>query len=264
MADDAFRITTVPTVDLCSRLDCVVEADHLDGALAEAGYVRLDHGLAPAANIAIMQCDPPAGRDPGHRGPALALAHCLFHVIHADGKPERSRLISAGRLAVGTVRTDPVGERLVAALAAYSATRDPGPRPLPIQGAFGIAPPALATVVYEVARNRNVVTDVALERAALVGDGLEGWESMLAANIRAEEPVVRARRHDAADYEMIGFDPQIAELIAWIRANPDVGTEEFVRYTQMVGVEPREAAQRIENALTGRIALADRSGEAGY
>ena len=258
MADDAFRITTVTVDDLCLRLDCEAEADQLDGALAEAGYVRLDHGLPPGTKVAIMQSDPPAGRDPGHRGPALALAHCLLHVVHADGRPEHDRLREAARLAIGVARTDPVGERLVSVLAAYAASRDPGPRPLPVEGAFGVAPAALATVVYEAARHRNVVTDVALERAASVGVEVAGWDALLAANIRAEEPVVRVRRHDASDYETVGFDPQIAELIAWIRANPDVGADDFIRYSQMVGVEPRDAAQRIESALVARAALPDR------
>lgn len=258
MADDAFRITTVPTVQLCTQLDCAVDVDHLDAALADAGYVRLDHGLRPSTSTAIMACSPPAGLDPGHRAPALAFAHCLLHVVHADGRPEPERLRKAAHLAVATMTTDPVGERIVGALAAYSSSRDPGPRALPTGGAFGVASVILAKAVYDTARHRNVVTDVAIERAQSLGEDVPGWKDDLLSNMRVEEPIVRVRRHDAADYEKAGIEPQLAELIAWIRANPDVGADDFVRYSQMVGVEPRDAARRIENAIMGNARLTDR------
>jgi len=69
-------------------------------------------------------------------------------------------------------------------------------------------------------------------------------------NIRVEEPIVRMRRHDAADYERHGIEPQIAELMAWIRANPEIEVDEFVRYAQFVGVEPKDAGIRIAAVLS--------------
>lgn len=257
MANDAFRITTVATGDLCAQLDCVPETDELDGALADAGYVRLDHGLPPGQSTAIMPMDPPAGRDPGHRAPAIALATTLFHIIHADGTPELERLRNTAYRALETVATDAVGERIVTALAAYAATKDPGPRPLWTEGPFGTAPRALAAVAYETARHRNVITDVAIERAQAAGEGIQAWNIMLLGNMRAEEPVVRVRRHDAADYESRGVDPQIAELIAWIRANPSVETEEYIRYAQMVGVDPQQAGLKIASLLGADKLLGD-------
>lgn len=257
MADDAFRITTVPTVQLCAQLDCGMGADEIDAALDDAGYVRLDHGLPPDRNTAIMSYSPSAGMDPGHRAPTLALAHCMLHVIHADGRPEPDRLRNAAQAAIDLGATDPVGEHLVAALTAYAASRDPGPRALPLTGPFGLSSETMAKAVYEVARHRNIITDVAIERAQSLGTDVEGWRSQLMSNARAEEPVVRVRRHDAADYESAGIEPQLAELIAWIRANPDVGADDFVRYSQMVGVDPREAVQRIETAVMARARLTD-------
>lgn len=257
MANDAFRITTVALGDLCAQLDCTPEADDLDGALADAGYARLDHGLPAGQNVAILPFDPPAGRDPGHRAPALALASSLFHIIHADGTPDLERLRKAAYLALETVSTDSVGETLVGALAAYAASKDPGPRPLWTEGPYGTAPRALAKVAYETARHRNVVTDVAIERAQGIGGNATQWNILLLSNMRAEEPVVRVRRHDARDYEKYGVEPQIAEMIAWIRANPDVETEAFIRYAQMVGVDPQQAGLRIADLLGAGKLLKD-------
>lgn len=259
MADDAFRITTVGTAELCERLDCAANADALDGALADAGYVRLDHGLPPASEVAFTPCDPPAGLDPGHRAHAIALATNLLHVVHADGRPEPERIRDAAQMALDTIDTDPVGEFIVRALAAYSGTRDPGTRPFDTDDAFSAAPAALAKAAYEVARHRNVVTDVAIERAILLGDGIPGWNELVMRNIRVEEPVVRVRRHDASDYEKLGIEPPLAELMAWIRANPDVEVPDFVSYAQFVGIEPREAGIRIESALRGLPQLPNRS-----
>lgn len=258
MADDAFRITTVATSDLCAQLDCTPETDDLDGALADSGYVRLDHGLDPGPTTAIMASDPPAGRDPGHRAPAIALATSLFHIIHADGAPDPERLRKAAHLALDIVSTDAVGERIVTALAAYASNRDPGRRPLWTEGPYGTARKALAKAAYETARGRNIITDVAIERAQAVGGNTPEWNIMLLANMRAEEPVVRVRRHDAQDYEKHGVEPQIAELIAWIRANPTVDADAFISYAQLVGVDPQQAGLRIAQALGAENLLEDR------
>lgn len=257
MADDAFRITTVPTRDLCVRLDCEPNTESLDGALADAGYVRLDHGLAPTTHTAITPCDPPAGLDPGHRAQAIALATNLFHIVHADGRPEPERLRYAAQIALETIDTDPIGEYIVGALAAYAVAKDPGMRDFVVDDPFAAAPAALARSAYEVARNRNVVTDVALERAASIGSGIPGWNELLMRNIRVEEPVVRVRRHDASDYEALGIEPPLAELMAWIRANPDVEVPDFISYAGFVGIDPREAGVRIENALSGVQSITD-------
>lgn len=257
MVEEAFRITNVGAEELCVQLDCTPEIDDLDGALADAGYVRLDHGLEPEARIAIMPFDPPAGRDPGHRAPAIALAHSLFHVIHADGVPDPERLRNAVFLTLDMVSTDSVGERIIRALAAYAASKDPGPRPLWTEGPYGMATQALAGAVYQTARGRNIITDVAIERAQAVGGGSPAWNMQLLANMRAEEPVVRVKRHDAGDYEKLGIEPQIAELIAWIRANPEIDAERYSRYASMVGLDPREAGLKIANVLGAGNLLQD-------
>lgn len=249
MADEAFRITTVKTDNLCAQLDCTAEIDDLDGALADSGYVRLDHGLVPDYHVSIMEMDPPAGRDPGHRGPAIALATNLFHIIHANGDPAPERLREAVRATLEAITTDSVGERIITALAAYSAKKDPGKKPLPIDGPYGISYQAVAAIAYETARHGNVITDVAIERAQSIGNDTQEWITSLLSNMRVEEPVIQVRRHDAADYEQYGIEPPLAELISWIKANPNIDSEDFIRYAKAAGVDAYQAATQIASAL---------------
>ena len=164
MTDDAIRLTTAPTADLCAQLDCAVTADALDGALADAGYARLDHGAAPGTTTVFTPMDPPAGLDPGHRAPALAYAHCLMHVAHADGIPTAARLRACVELALDVRPTDSVGEALVAALATYATRRDPGARDIAGVGDTQGDLRAAARGAYHAARSDNVLTDIGLER----------------------------------------------------------------------------------------------------
>lgn len=250
MTDTSFRITVVTTAVLCARLDCAATVDSLDDALADAGYLRLDHGLVPEADVVIMPADRPAGRDPGHRGPALRIAHAMAHVVHADGMPETDRIRRAAETALELMPTDEVGRRIVQAAAAYHARNDPGLVMLSVGGVHDPDVERQAAAFHAVARNRGVVTDVALERAFDVGARVAGWRAAVMSNMRPEEPVMRVRRHDASDYEMRGIEPQLAELIAVLRSDPDINREEYCRHAKMIGLDPMDAAGRITAVLT--------------
>jgi len=249
MNDPSFRITTVATAGLAEQLVCTLDPDDLDDALDDAGYVRLDHGLVPGAQTAIMPVDRPAGRDPGHRGPAIALMLALAGIVHADGDPQPRRLLLCAQTALDLSWTDSVGESIISAVAAYSRRRDPGSTTIsPIMvDKHGLE--TLAERVYAVTRNDNVVTDVAFARAIAAGDGIQGWTDALWTAKRPEEPMIRVKRHDAADFERLGVEPKLAELMAWVKAHPDVSVERFSAYAENVGIETTEAVKGIEAAV---------------
>lgn len=249
MAEEAFHITTVKTEDLCKQLDCTKETDDLDGALSDSEYVRLDHGIEPGPNLAIMKMSPPAGRDPGHRGPAIAFASNLFYIIHANGKPEAERLRKAVETVLEVLPTDIVGEKVITALAAYSAKKDPGRKPLITSGPYAISAQAMAAIAYETARYANVITDVSIERIREIGGYDEDWTRLVYSNMKADEPVHFVKKHDAAEYEKMGLEPQVAELIAWIKAKPDIQKDDFIRYAQDVGLDAHKAARKIATAF---------------
>ncbi len=245
----AFRITTAPTLALCAQLDCRLDADDLDDALADAGYARLDHGLSPGRNIAFLAMDHPPGRDPGHRAAALRLALALSHIVHADGPPSLPRLELAAERVLDAAHTDPVGEELVYAVMAYAAKRDPGSRMFDVSEPFNPPAEIQAKIAHEIARHAGVITDVAIERAILLGENIPGWKALFMANIRIEEPVVRVKRHDAEDFTRFGIEAPVAELIAWVKANPNVTVKEFEKYANAVGVDPWDAEDRIRKGL---------------
>lgn len=247
--DHAFRITTAPTIALCGQLDCRPEADDLDDALADAGYARLDHGLSPGPNVAFLAMDNPPGRDPGHRAAALRLALSLCHIVHADGPPSLKRLELAAERVLEAAPTDPVGEGLVFAVMAYAAKRDPGSRMLDISEPFNPPAEMQAKIAHEIARHAGVITDVAIERAIAVGGNIPGWTALFMGNIRVEEPVVRVKRHDAEDFTRFGIEAPVAELIAWVKAHPDVTVKQFEKYANAVGVDPWDAEDRIRKGL---------------
>ena len=247
--EHAFRITTAPTLALCAQLDCRLEADDLDDALADAGYARLDHGLSPGNNVAFLAMDNPPGRDPGHRAAALRLALALSHIVHADGPPSLERLKLAAERVLDAVPTDPIGEELVFAVMAYAAKRDPGLRMLECTQPFNPPAEMQARIVHELARHAGVITDVAIERAIAVGENIPGWKALFMGNIRVEEPVIRVKRHDAEDFTRFGIEEPVAELMAWVKAHPDVSVKQFEKYANAVGVDPWDAEDRIRKAL---------------
>lgn len=249
MNDPSFRITTVATAGLAEQLVCTIDPDDLDDALDDAGYVRLDHGLVPGPQTAIMPVDRPAGRDPGHRGPAIALMLSLAGIVHADGDPSPRRLLLCAETALDLSWTDSVGEEIISAVAAYSRKRDPGATTISPIMAERHGVQTLAERVYAVTRNDHVVTDVAFARAIAAGGDIEGWEGALWTAKRPEEPMIRVKRHDAEDFERLGVEPKLAELMAWVKAHPDVSVERFSSYAENVGIESGEAVRGIEAAI---------------
>lgn len=259
MAEDAFRITTIETQKLCKQLLCSEDADDIDNALSDAEYVRLDHGLPPGDKVAILSFLPKAGKDPGHRGPAISFAMSLLHVIHGDGKPTQERARKTLELSMETVETDSIGERIIMASGAYYSQIDPGFKPLETEGPFAISPVAMAKTIYEVARNNNIVTDVCLLRAISLGSDIDGWEKLLLSNMRAEEPIVKIKKHDSIDFEQRGLEPALAEMLAWLKVNPKAGVRDFEKISQYAGYEPREAGLKIAEAIGALNLLENRS-----
>jgi hypothetical protein len=259
MAEDAFRITTIETQKLCKQLLCSEDADDIDNALSDAEYVRLDHGLPPGQKVAILSFLPKAGKDPGHRGPAISFAMSLLHVIHADGRPSQDRVRKTLELSMETVETDAVGEKIIAALGAYCAQIDPGYRALETVGPFAISPGAMARTVYEISRHSNIVTDVCLLRAISIGEKIEGWEKILLSNMKADEPIVKVRKHDSQYLEDRGLEPALAEMLAWLRVHPEAGLRDFEKLSEYAGYEPREAGLKIAEAIGAMTLLEDRS-----
>lgn len=249
MKDPSFRITTVETVSLANQLDCTVEPDDLDGALDDAGYVRLDHGLTPGSNIAIMPASHTAGRDPGHRAPAIALMHALTGIVHADGEPHPKRLLLCADTALDLSWTDIVGEEIIRAIAAYARKNDPGNTTIAAEMAEHHGVQSLAERVYAITRDSNVVTDVAFTRAILAGAEIEGWEDALWNAKRPEEPMIRVKRHEAEDFERFGVEPRLAELMAWVKAHPDVTADRFGVYAKALGIDPQDAVKEITTAI---------------
>lgn len=254
MNESAFRITTVETVVLAGQLDCGLTPDALDDALDDAGYVRLDHGLVPGKSTAIMPIDKPAGRDPGHRAPAITLMLSLCGIVHADGPPSRERLMQCAEVAMALSWTDSVGEHVMRAVAAYALRNDPGCTTIDpgVAGRHGTE--VLAGEVYRITRHANVVTDVAFARALSAGALIDGWENALWRVKPVEEPFVMVRRQDAGEYEALGVEPRLAELMAWVKANPDTNIERFTIYARLVGMTASDAANGI-NAAVKRLSL---------
>lgn len=249
MNDATLRITTIDTAVLARQLDCHMDATALDAALDDAGYVRLDHGTDPGPSTAIMEVERAVGLDPGHRAPAIMLMRSLCSIVHADGPPTRDRLMACAETALSLSWTDSVGESVIEAAAAYAVRNDPGDTVIDPSMAERHGVDELARRIYAVTRNNNVVTDVAFARAMSAGALIEGWKDALWRAKPVEEPIVMARRHDASEYEALGIEPRLAEIMAWVKAHPDVDTERFTRYAQLVGMTSQEAARSIADAV---------------
>lgn len=256
----AFQITRARTEDLCAQLDCEPVSEEMDDALADAGYARLDHGSDPGPVALITPYVDAIGKDPGHRASATTLALAMSHVIHAETKPPRERFYAMVEKVLEEITTDALGEHLVSAIASYAASRDPGLHLLNAARIHDPAPVTQAKITFDAIRIGNVVSDIALERVIAVGAEIAGWQSLVEGNIRLDEPIVRLKRHDASDYESKGIPPQLAELIAWIRANPTVDVDTFENYAQFIGVDPREAGMDIQQLMRDRPQLIENGG----
>ena len=258
--DEAFQVTRVRTGTLCAQLDCDTAPDTLDDALADAGYLRLDLGSAPGPIVEITPVEDGWGKDPGHRASAARMALALSHVIHAEYQPSPRRMQTMIEAVLGAVNTDFLGEHLVMVIAAYTAQNDPGLRLLESGSMYDPAPTDQARIAYNTIRIGSIVSDVALERVIAVGGNINGWHSLIEGNMRVDEPVVRMKRHDAADYEVLGVDPQLAEIISWIRANPDIDVPQFELYAKFIGIDARTAGLGIRKIMAERPQLIESGG----
>lgn len=248
--DRVMRLTTTRYEALATGLK-IDQPELLDESLAKAGYVRLDLGAKPGPLVVIMPVkNGPLSRDPGHRAVASATMRALLFVAHAEGKPARERIATCLASTRALAQTDVVGHDIIEALAAYHVQTPPDLVTLPaeILGNKNAA----AKAVYQVARDRGVVTDIAIERAYAVGGNVRGWREAIRRQLDPAEPVRRARRHDAAEYDEHGLGRPAGELLAWLRSNPEATLEQFKRRASLVGLDPKTAAEDIQRALVSQ------------
>lgn len=243
-----FRITTVATAILATQLDSSADGDHLDDALHDAGYARLDHGSAPGETVAITPVTQGIGRDPGHRANTLETLRALMHVVRADGRPAPARLATLANAAERLAPTDAVGQWLCEVNLAYALRRDDAPAQIPPEVWRTNSPDEMAKTLYAAASWNGTVTDVALERALAASDQ-EGWAAAIWAAHPAHEPVVRVKRNDPGRLEALGMDPAVAELVTWVQTHPEVTVARFTAYAGNLGLDQQRIAEGIGQAL---------------